>query len=290
MVTGAVSIAFGLTVSIFLPLRMVHASQWDPQRQAVDRCEQELTFRMGNETRARDPDANLDYRSLTVQDGGRNQMTVSGRGAFRRDKFDRGRDYSFDCTFDVRAGSARASYRWSGGFGGDYETPGYPQPPSYRPPSRPGGPTYPPSSRVFYSGGIINRASGKGLDVENRGTGDAANIQQWDFGNNPNQVWDVVDQGAGRFSIINQGSNKALDVANHSAADGANVQQFRFANGDNQLWRLERVGGGYYHIVSVSSGKCLDADQGRINENGANVQQWTCNAGALNQQWRFGNR
>ena len=140
--------------------------------------------------------------------------------------------------------------------------------------------------RVFFTGGIFNRASGKALDVEGRSTKDAANVQQWDFGGAPNQLWDIVDQGTGQFAILSRCSDKALDVTDRSAADGANIQQFRFGNGDNQRWRLQPVAGGYYLIVSVSSGKCLDVDLGRIKENGANVQQWSC-GGAANQQWQL---
>ena len=139
---------------------------------------------------------------------------------------------------------------------------------------------------VFYSGGIFNRASGKALDVEGRSTRDAANVQQWDFGSAPNQLWDIVDQGTGQYAILSRCSGKALDVTGRSAADGANIQQFSFGNGDNQRWRLQSVPGGYYLIVSVSSGKCLDVEGGRVLENGANVQQWSC-GGAANQQWQL---
>jgi Ricin-type beta-trefoil lectin domain-like len=107
---------------------------------------------------------------------------------------------------DTRNGNTRANYRWAGtGWSGGGDDAGYNQPPSYRPPPSggwgggSGGGAYPPSGRVFYSGGIVNRASGKGLDVQDRSTRDAANVQQWDFGGGPNQTWDVIDQGGGRF-------------------------------------------------------------------------------------------
>jgi hypothetical protein len=139
--------------------------------------------------------------------------------------------------------------------------------------------------RPMHSGGIINRASNKGLDVRDGSTADGAAIQQWDFAGSPNQVWDVVDRGRGRFSIINRGSGRALDVTERSTADGGAVQQYRFAGGDNQLWRLERVGS-FFQIVNVASGRCLDVDAARINENGATVQQWSCSR-QPNQQWGF---
>ena len=268
------------------------AQQWDPGQLAVDRCSQELLFKMGREVGGRSPATDVDTRGLDLRQVSNMEVGVRGRGNYRRDSFDRGRPYTFDCTFNTRSGATRAAYQWTGGFsGGGYDEPGYVPPPSYRPPPSGGrggsGSSYPPSGRIFYSGGITNRASSKGLDVQDRSTRDAANVQQWNFVGAPNQTWDVVDVGNGEFSIISQGSNLALDVARPTPADGANVQQFRWHNGDNQRWRLERVGGGFYQIVSVSSGKCLDVDAGHIREDGANVQQWSC-SGQPNQHWRLG--
>lgn len=142
-----------------------------------------------------------------------------------------------------------------------------------------------PEGRVIHSGGIINRASGKGLDVQDRSNRDGANIQQWDFASAANQMWDVIDQGNGRFAIINQGSGRALDVTNGRPENGVSIQQYRFAGGGNQLWRLER-NGSFMQIVNVATRLCLDVDAGRINENGANVQQWSC-ARQPNQEWSF---
>jgi len=269
---------------------LAHGQGWDLNQRATDACEQELALRMGTEVRARDPQAMLESRGLAFRTVGRT-VRISGDGAFRRDRFDRGRSFSFECTVDSRSGDTSATYRWVGGGWSGGADDAYTPPPAYRPPPSGGwgggaSNAYPPTGRVFFSGGIVNRASGKGLDVQDRSTRDAANVQQWDFGRNPNQLWDVIDQGNGQFSIISQGSGRALDVANRDASDGANVQQFRFHNGDNQLWRLQRVDGGHYQIISVSSGRCLDVNQADISTNGANVQQWSC-SGAPNQQWRL---
>lgn len=270
------------------------AQSWNDSRAAVDACEQELEFRMAREVGGRAPSTGIDFRSLDVQQGSRNAVMVNGRGNYRRDQFDRGRAYTFRCTFDTRGGRATVSHQWgSGTTGGGYDDPGYTPPPSWNPGPGGGGwggsgsSAYPPSGRVFFSGGIINRASGKGLDVEGESRNDGANVQQWDFGGKANQSWDIIDLGRGEFSIVNQNSGKALDVARHDASDGANVQQFRWHNGDNQRWRLERSGGGFYQIVSVSSGRCLDVQSARLSENGANIQQWSC-SGQPNQQWRLG--
>jgi hypothetical protein len=292
--TGVRGIALAAAVAIAAVAvgSQLSAQSWTESRAAIDSCVQELEFRISRESGGRAPTAGIDFQSLQVRQSGRNALAVNGRGSFRRDQFDRGRAYTFGCTYDASAGRANVTYKWSAGStGGGYDEPGYSTPPSYVP--VPGGPgsggssAYPPTGRVFFSGGIINRASGKGLDVEAESRASAANVQQWDFGAKPNQIWDIVDLGRGEFSIVNQGSGMALDVARRDGSDGANVQQFRWHNGDNQRWRLERVGGGFYQIVSVSSGRCLDVDAGRLRENGANVQQWSC-SGQPNQQWRLG--
>jgi hypothetical protein len=297
---GSAALAAALTLTAVMPGSGVVAQSWNDSRAAADACEQELEFRMVREVGGRAPTPGVDFRSLDVQPGTRNSISVNGRGTYRRDQFDRGRAYTFRCTFDTRTGRANVTHSWGGGFtGGGYDEPGYTPPPSWSPGPGGGGwggsgsggsggsAAYPASGRVFFRGGIINRASGRGLDVEAESRNDGANVQQWDFGAKANQSWDVIDLGQGEFSIVNQNSGKALDVTRHDASDGANVQQFRWHNGDNQRWRLERTGGGFYQIVSVSSGRCLDVNAARLNENGANVQQWSC-SGQPNQQWRLG--
>ena len=305
---GGVALAIALAVAPNGLGQRVLAQSWDASRAAIDACEQQLESRMGREAGGRAPSAGMDQRSLDVQQPNRNSLTVRGKGTYRRDQFDRGRPYTFRCTYDTRNDQTTATYTWGGGFPGTDDDQGYTRPPSYRPPPGSGSGTWrkrvssgagvavvdrwqrrvlPGSGRVFFSGGIINRASGKGLDVENEGRNDGANIQQWDFGGKPNQTWDVIDLGRGEFSIVNQASGKALDVANRSGGDGANVQQYRWHNGDNQRWRLQRGGGGFYQIISVSSGRCLDVNSAQANENGGNVQQWSC-SGQPNQLWRLG--
>jgi hypothetical protein len=143
-----------------------------------------------------------------------------------------------------------------------------------------------PGGRVFHSGGIVNRASGKALDVRDQSTHDGAAIQQWDFSRQSNQMWSIIEQGSGVYAIISLATGKSLDVTNHQATDGARIQQFAFAKVDNQLWKIQPTSDGYYQIVSLSSGKCLDVELGNINDNGANVQQWNC-ASQPNQQWRL---
>jgi hypothetical protein len=257
--------------------RSASAGQWDPRDSAVSRCQQELQYRMGRESSGRQPDAALDERRLQITRASNSETRVRGNGRFMRDHNDRGRDFTFDCTYNERNNSARVNYTWAGsGWGGaPYPDSGYEGPPS-------GG--YPPTGRIFFSGGIVSRLSNLCLDVEGGSNRNQANVQQWGCSGGSNQLWDVIDLGRGEYSIINQRSNKALTVAS-GGSDGANIEQNRWSGGDNQRWRLERAGNGAYRIISRATNSCVDVE-GAKREDGANIQTWSCSGGA-NQTWLF---
>jgi hypothetical protein len=148
-----------------------------------------------------------------------------------------------------------------------------------------GGSGYRPSGNTIYSGGIINRGSGKGLDVVNQSRQGGANIQQWEYANQSNQNWDVIDLGNDEVAIINQNSGLALTVQGGRGDNGANIVQRRWNNNSQQRWRLRSVGDRYYAIINVTNGKCIDV-AGESRENGAKIQQWDF-ANQDNQKWRL---
>jgi hypothetical protein len=137
---------------------------------------------------------------------------------------------------------------------------------------------------------IVNRNSGKVMEVASGSTADGANIQQ----NTPNggnyQQWDVAQfspaGGDGSFSSIKAvHSGKAVDVSGGALGNGGNVQQWTNLDGENQQWFFQYAGNGYFYIFNRWSGLCLDVD-GFSTANGGNIQQWTLLNG-LNQQWRL---
>lgn len=132
---------------------------------------------------------------------------------------------------------------------------------------------------------IINRNSGKCLDVVGSGTGDGVNVDQWTSNNGQNQQWSFVAQAGGYYEIIARKSGKALEVSGNSTADGGNVQQSTWVGGNNQQWTLVDLGTGYYRIVNRNSGKALDV-VGNGTADGVNVDQWAWNNGN-NQQWQI---
>ena len=59
---------------------------------------------------------------------------------------------------------------------------------------------------------LVNRNSGKAIDVFNFATNDGARITQWTRTNANNQQWQFVDSGGGFYRIRSRHSGKVLDV------------------------------------------------------------------------------
>lgn len=136
------------------------------------------------------------------------------------------------------------------------------------------------------SGGIykiINKNSGKALDVYQQSLSNGAIIHQWDDVGASSQKWKAVSAGNGTFTLTNMNSNKNMDVFQQSTADGAAIHQWSPATVNSQKWTLVSVGSGYYKIVNYNSGKALDV-YGASTANGAQVKQYTYTGGS-NQQW-----
>ncbi|MGI5289002.1 family 43 glycosylhydrolase [Nonomuraea polychroma] len=130
---------------------------------------------------------------------------------------------------------------------------------------------------------LINRHSGKAIDVYNRATSDGAPIVQWSRNDGAWQQWQFVDSGGGYYRLRSRHSGKVLDVSNRSTADGANIVQWSDLNGTNQQFRVVDTDNGFVKLINRNSGKALEvwewstADGGRLSQytdlNGAN-QQW----------------
>ncbi|MDX8046887.1 RICIN domain-containing protein [Gracilibacillus sp. S3-1-1] len=130
---------------------------------------------------------------------------------------------------------------------------------------------------------LVNRHSGKLLEVAEGDTSDGANVQQWTSNGCSCQNWSITRNGVGYYNIVNQNSSKSLDVYEFSAANGANIVQWSNLNGTNQQWSAVPNKDGYVRFINRHSGKALEVE-GRSNDNGGNVVQWQDNKGA-NQQW-----
>ncbi|WP_416903764.1 family 43 glycosylhydrolase [Micromonospora echinospora] len=132
---------------------------------------------------------------------------------------------------------------------------------------------------------LVNRNSGKALDVYNLATNDGARITQWARGDGAWQQWQFVDSGGGYYRLRSRHSGKVLDVYNRSTADGAGIVQWTDGNAANQQFRLADSTGGHVRLINRNSGKAVEV-QNASTADGANVVQYT-DWGGSNQQWQL---
>ncbi|WP_433019677.1 non-reducing end alpha-L-arabinofuranosidase family hydrolase [Kribbella sp. CA-294648] len=132
---------------------------------------------------------------------------------------------------------------------------------------------------------LVNRASGKAMDVAGVSTADGAAIQQWARHDGTNQQFQFVDSGGGYYRLRARHSAKALDVFNFSTADGAGIVQWSDHNGTNQQFRLADSPDGHVRLINRNSNKALEVPGGSTADGTGIVQR--SDSGGTNQQWRL---
>ena len=133
---------------------------------------------------------------------------------------------------------------------------------------------------------VVNRNSGKCLDLAGSSTADGANIQQWACTGGNNQRWRLEDMGDDTNRLVNVATGKVADVANCASADGTDIRQWTWLNNTCQRFRLILIaGGGWVRLQNAATGKVADvANCGTAD--GTDVRLWTW----LNnncQQWQL---
>jgi hypothetical protein len=132
---------------------------------------------------------------------------------------------------------------------------------------------------------LVNRGSGKAMDVSGVSTADGAQIHQWARHDGNNQQFQFVDSGGGYYRLRARHSGKVLDVHNFSTADGGNLVQWADSNGTNQQFRLADSPDGYVRLINRNSNKAIEV-QGAATTDGARVVQYA-DWGGNNQQWQL---
>jgi hypothetical protein len=130
---------------------------------------------------------------------------------------------------------------------------------------------------------IINRNSGKLLDVSECSKKEGARVLQWKLNGGTNQQWKLADAGDGYVKIVNSNSGKLLEVRSASAGEKSAVVQGNERNSKNQQWELVDADGGYRKIVNRHSGKLLDIEASSIADGGNAIQN--SKSGENSQQW-----
>ncbi|GIF74488.1 non-reducing end alpha-L-arabinofuranosidase family hydrolase [Asanoa siamensis] len=132
---------------------------------------------------------------------------------------------------------------------------------------------------------LVNRNSGKALDVYNLATNDGARIVQWARNNGNQQQWQFVDSGGGYYRLKSRLSGKVLDVYNWSTANGGAIVQWSDNNAANQQFRLADSSDGYVRLVNRNSNRVVEV-QGASTADGGSIVQYDDWNGA-NQQWQL---
>jgi hypothetical protein len=132
---------------------------------------------------------------------------------------------------------------------------------------------------------LVNRDSGKALDVYNLATNDGARITQWTRNDQHQQQWQFVDSGDGYYRLRSRHSDKVLDVYDWSTANGADIVQWTDYNQANQQFRLEDSPDGYVRLINRHSDKAVEV-QGGSTADGADIVQYD-DWGGGNQQWQL---
>ncbi|MFD8385992.1 RICIN domain-containing protein [Streptomyces sp. NPDC059679] len=132
---------------------------------------------------------------------------------------------------------------------------------------------------------LVNRGSGKALDVSGASTADGAGLSQWTRADSANQRFQFVDSGNGYYRLKAQHSGKVLDVLNYATADHADIVQWSDAGSTNQQFRLADSPDGYVRLINRNSGKAVEVDNASTAD-GAKVVQFT-DWGGANQQWQL---
>ncbi|MFI1950914.1 family 43 glycosylhydrolase [Streptomyces xinghaiensis] len=133
---------------------------------------------------------------------------------------------------------------------------------------------------------LVNRNSGKCLDVEDGSTADGANVRQWTCNGADAQRWRIEDLGDDTSRLINVAGGKVLDTADCSAEDGAALRQWSWLDNTCQRFRLAVTdSGGWVRLINAASGKVADVADCSTAD-GADVRQWTWLDNAC-QQWQL---
>ncbi|RAG86667.1 Tat pathway signal protein [Streptacidiphilus pinicola] len=132
---------------------------------------------------------------------------------------------------------------------------------------------------------LVNRNSGKVLDVNGSSTADGAAVIQWPWSGGSNQQWNLVSNVDGSSRLVNGHSGLLLESPGGSA-QGASLDQWTDTGSDNQWWQLvPSTTSGYYRLVNSRTGWCADVANASTAD-GTQIIQWPSTGGA-NQDWQL---
>lgn len=132
---------------------------------------------------------------------------------------------------------------------------------------------------------VINRNSGKSLEIAAASLADGAGAGQWGDTGNPTQVWRIPSVSSGYTRFLNKNSGKLLEIPDASTADGTRAGQWGPTGHPTQDWSLTPTSSGYLKLTNRNSGKLLEVYNNALTD-GAIADQWGP-TGCTCQEWRL---
>lgn len=138
---------------------------------------------------------------------------------------------------------------------------------------------------------IVNRNSGKVLEVPGAGTANGIQLDQTTYTGALNQQWDInplPDRMGGDYSYFTiraAHDGVTADLNNWSYANGAAIQQWNGGSNTLEQWYFQYTTNGYFKIRNRWSNKVVGVN-GASTSNGALILQWDDN-GTLDHEWRL---
>ncbi|MEV4560342.1 RICIN domain-containing protein [Kitasatospora sp. NPDC049285] len=133
---------------------------------------------------------------------------------------------------------------------------------------------------------LVNRNSGKVLDVSGTATWDGAPVIQWPRTGGTNQLWRLLPGYDGSFRLSNVNSGKVLDDPGASTTPAQPLDQWTDTHSPNQWWNLVPAStAGSYKLANISSGLYLDVADSSTSDGAQAVQQPA--GGATSQEWQL---
>ncbi|MES2733539.1 MAG: family 43 glycosylhydrolase [Bacteroidota bacterium] len=138
----------------------------------------------------------------------------------------------------------------------------------------------------FPSGGVyrlVNRQSGKVLDVNECSLNNGMKVQQWPWLGGNCQRWKLTATDNGYYKLTAQHSGQALEIGAALQNPGAKANQWPSNDCTCQQWKIERTDGGFYKLTARHSTQVLEVGNALMSD-GAQVNQFPWNSAAC-QQW-----
>ncbi|MES2733495.1 MAG: carbohydrate-binding protein [Bacteroidota bacterium] len=130
---------------------------------------------------------------------------------------------------------------------------------------------------------LVNRQSGKVLDVNGCSLENGMKVQQWTWLGGNCQRWKIIATDNGYYKLTAQHSNQALEIGSALTTNSAKANQWPSNDCACQQWKIEPTDGGFFKLTARHSTQVLEVGSALMND-GAQVNQFPWNSAAC-QQW-----